>query len=50
MRRIHTTGRPDSWIAPRQLRDESQRAMIYGQLLPMEEPSALQRFLGRFFR
>ena len=40
------TNRPDAWSNPRPHRDASQRLMIYGKLMPMEQPGFWQRLFG----
>lgn len=40
------TSRPDAWSNPRPQHDASQRLMIYGKLLPMEQPGLWQRLFG----
>ena len=40
------TSRPDAWSGTRPHRDASQRLMIYGKLMPMEQPGFWQRLFG----
>jgi hypothetical protein len=39
--------RPHEWILPRPHIDAHQRYRTYGPILPMDEPSFLERLLGR---
>jgi len=41
------SSRPDSWTMPRPHRDASLRYMTHGPILPMEEPSLLERLFRR---
>lgn len=41
------SSRPDQWANPRPPVDPSRRLMAYGKVRPMEEPSWLERLLGR---
>ena len=47
MRRIIQSGRPDTWTMPRQS-TSGHRIMPHGKILPMEEPSLLDRLFGRY--
>jgi hypothetical protein len=40
------SSRPDPWIQPRAHTDESLRRMKYGPILPMEQPTLVQRLFG----
>lgn len=46
--RIYGTSRPDHWSSPRPYSDPTLRAMAYGKVQPMYEPSWLERLLGRY--
>ncbi|WP_340588753.1 hypothetical protein [Erythrobacter alti] len=48
MSKIFRSGRPDGWNTPKPYSDASLRRMTHGKILPMEEPSFLDRLLGRF--
>lgn len=48
MSKIFRSSRPDGWISPRPYSDPSYRAMSHGKILPMHEPSFLDRLLGRY--
>ena len=41
------TSRPDHWTSPRPYSDPSLRALAYGKIRPMHEPSWLEKLLGR---
>ncbi|MEE4537045.1 MAG: hypothetical protein V2J51_00945 [Erythrobacter sp.] len=43
--RFHTS-RPDSWTAPRPFSDATMRRRKHGPILPLEQPSLLERLLG----
>ncbi len=45
--RIFTSSRNDAWSNPRPYTDASLRFAKYGRVLPMEEPSLLERLFGR---
>ncbi|WAT17491.1 hypothetical protein OZN62_11265 [Aurantiacibacter sp. MUD11] len=47
MARIFRSSRPDSWTSPRFHTDASFREMAHGKILPMEEPSFLEKLFGR---
>ena len=47
MPRIFRSGRADSWTSPRAPMDASIRSMSHGKILPMEEPSFLEKLFGR---
>lgn len=47
MARTFRSSRPDGWTVPRSHRDASYRHMWHGPILPMEEPSFIDRLLGR---
>ena len=47
MAKMYHSSRPDAWTTPRPYTDASLRYMAYGPIQPMEEPSFLQRLLGR---
>ncbi len=38
--------RPDPWSSPRAHSDPTLRALAYGKVRPMEEPSWLERVFG----
>ena len=42
----YRTSQPDRWVQPRPHRDASQRLMIYGKLMPMEQPGFWRRLFG----
>lgn len=42
------SSKPCSWVQPRQPLHASERYMRHGPIQGMEEPSLLQRLLGRF--
>ncbi|MEM6857477.1 MAG: hypothetical protein AAF559_06365 [Pseudomonadota bacterium] len=44
---IHRS-RPDAWTSPRPNCDPSLRALAYGPVRPMHEPSWLDKLLGRY--
>ncbi|MFL0357659.1 hypothetical protein ACI5KX_14445 [Erythrobacter sp. GH1-10] len=44
----YNSSRPDSWVMPRQPLDPSVRALAYGRVRPMHEPSWLERLMGRY--
>lgn len=39
--------RPNAWVLPRPTQDPHLRRLYYGPIQPMDEPSLLQRLLGR---
>lgn len=41
------SSRPHEWILPRPHIDAHQRYRTYGPIQPMDEPSFLERLLGR---
>jgi len=41
------TSGPDAWSSPRPTRDPSIRALAYGPVRPMHEPSWFEKLLGR---
>jgi len=41
------SSRPHEWILPRPHTDPHQRYRTYGPIQPMDEPSFLERLLGR---
>ena len=41
------TSGPDAWSSPRPVRDPYIRALAYGPIKPMHEPSWLEKLLGR---
>lgn len=43
--RFHSS-RPDTWVAPRPFSDETTRRFKHGAILPMQEPTWLERLLG----
>jgi len=43
---IHRS-RPDAWTSPRSTSDPSLRALAYGPVRPMHEPSLFERFVER---
>ena len=45
---IYRSSKPDAWTSPRQQLDPAIRAMAYGRVRPMHEPSWLERLLGRY--
>ena len=47
MSKIFRSGRPDGWITPKPYSDTSMRMMTHGRIQPMDEPSFLDRLLGR---
>ncbi|WP_164474691.1 hypothetical protein [Aurantiacibacter marinus] len=47
MRKIFRNGRSDGWNNPKPYSDTSLRMMTHGKIHPMEEPSFLDRLLGR---
>ena len=46
MSNTNRTSQPDRWVQPRPHRDASQRLMIYGKLMPMEQPGFWRRLFG----
>ncbi|MDE1467566.1 hypothetical protein [Aurantiacibacter sp. D1-12] len=44
--RIYTSSRNDAWSNPRPYTDASLRFAKHGRVLPMEEPSLLERLFG----
>ena len=40
------SSRPDHWVSPRPTRDPSIRALAYGRVRPMHEPTWLERLFG----
>lgn len=47
MARSNATIRPESWLTPRARRDATYRHMSHGPILPMEEPSFIERLFSR---
>ncbi|MEE4154599.1 MAG: hypothetical protein V2I27_10610 [Erythrobacter sp.] len=45
--RTFHSSRPDHWNSPRPVSDPCLRALAYGKVRPMEEPSWLERLFGR---
>ena len=41
------SSRPDNWVMPRPYSDPTLRLMKHGRILPMEEPSLIERLFGR---
>ena len=41
------SSRPDAWVQPRPYTDASARYAKHGPILPMDEPSLLERLFGR---
>ena len=41
-----SSSKPDQWVSPRPYSDPSIRAMAYGRVRPMHEPSFLERLFG----
>lgn len=41
-----TSSRPCSWVQPRAYTDPNLRRQCFGKVLPMEQPSFLQRLFG----
>ncbi|WP_156423789.1 hypothetical protein [Erythrobacter sp. YT30] len=41
------SSRPDKWISPRPPMDPAIRALAYGKVRPMYEPSWIERLLGK---
>lgn len=44
----YRSSKPDPWTHPRPHTDASLRAMAYGPVRPMHEPSWLERIFGRY--
>lgn len=42
-----SSSKPDQWVSPRPISDPCIRAMAYGRVQPMHEPSWLDRLFGR---
>ena len=42
------SSKPDRWVSPRPYSDPSLRALAYGAVRSMYEPSWLVRLLGRY--
>lgn len=42
------SSRPDAWSSPRPYSDPTLRAMAYGKVQPMHQPTWLERLLGRY--
>ena len=42
----YRSSKPDSWAYPRPTLDPSLRALAYGPIRPMHEPSWLERLFG----
>lgn len=40
------SSKPDQWVSPRPTRDPPIRALAYGPIRPMHEPSWFERLLG----
>lgn len=47
MSKLFRSSRPDGCTSPRPYSDATMRTMNRGKILPMEEPSWLDRLLGR---
>lgn len=41
-----SSSKPDHWVSPRPYSDPSIRAMAYGRVQPMNQPSFLERLFG----
>ena len=41
-----SSSKPDHWVSPRPYSDPSIRAMAYGRVQPMYQPSFLERLFG----
>lgn len=42
----YTSSRPHHWISPRPYSDPCLRALAYGPVRPLREPTLLERLLG----
>jgi len=45
--RIFVSSRPDTWTSPRAYSDASLRFAAHGKIIPMRQPSLLERVFGR---
>lgn len=47
MAKIFHSSRPDGWSSPRPYSDATFRKMAHGKIMPMHEPTFLERLFGR---
>ena len=44
----YRSSKPDAWSSPRPYTDASLRALAYGPIRPMHEPTWLERLFGKY--